>query len=349
MSRMKNAWIAALLLLAACDKKEEHGGDCCQAPAAAPKVTPRGISRTAGVVLTGLPDSPDLAACDAKGRWGVKTPAVEHSIVDPKEKGPLLPAECSPKLTLYRDSLPFPQLNWKSGDWEVTQLLFPVAKGFVARYHVMNHGEEARSGQLKVGGAGLTLAADGQKPASSLAFDLKIEPGISVFINVTTEDLAGKVSEDALDQATARWEKMIGNRALLLPDSAATTEYYANLAGQLLGVDGCAEAVAKTEAMLIRKEGNALRLMAGMPEAWQLEAIEAREIPTEYGPLTFRYQGVYNNRTLELKPGCRPPGGFLIAMPEKLVPKIDGKDVTAKDGLLSVPAGSSFVELFYPR
>jgi len=349
MSRMKNAWIAALLLLAACDKKEEHPGDCCQAPAAAPKATPRGISRIAGVVLTGLPDSPELAACDAKGRWGVKTPAVEHSIVDPKEKGPLLPAECSPKLTLYRDSLPFPQLNWKSGDWEVTQLLFPVAKGFVARYHVMNHGEEARSGQLKVGGGGLTLAAEGQKPASALSFDLKIEPGISVFINVTTEDLAGKVSEDALDQATAQWEKLIGKRALLLPDGAATTEYYANLAGQLLGVDGCAEALAKTEAMLVRKEGNALRLMAGMPEAWQLEAIEAREIPTEYGPLTFRYQGVYNNRTLELKPGCTPPGGFLIAMPEKLVPKIDGKDVKAKDGVLGVPAGSTFVELFYPR
>jgi len=347
---MKNAWIAALLLLASCDKKEEHGGDCCQAPAApAPKAAPRGISRAAGVVLTGLPGSPDLAACDARGRWGVKTPAVDHSIVDPKEKGPLLPAECSPKLSLYRDSLPFPQVSWKSGDWEVTQLLFPVAKGFVARYQVMNHGEEAHSGQLKVGGSGVTLAAAGQKAASALAFDLKIDPGVCVFINVTTEDLAGKVADDALDQATAAWEKMIGNRAILLPDPAAVTEYYANLAGQLLGVDGCAEAVAKTEAMLVRKEGDALRLMAGMPEAWQLEAIEVRELPTDFGPLTFRYQGVYNNRTLELKPGCKPPGGFRIAMPEKLVPKIDGKDVTAKDGVLAIPAGSGFVELSYPR
>src|SRR6185436_20251313 len=219
MSRMKNAWIAALLLLAACDKKEEqHPGDCCQAPAAAPKATPRGISRAAGVVLTGLPGSPDLAACDAKGRWGVKTPAVEHSIVDPKEKGPLLPAECSPKLSLYRDSLPFPQVNWKSGDWEVTQLLFPVGKGFAARYHVMNHGEEARTGKLKVGGSGITLAAEGQKPSADLSFDLKVEPGLSVFLHVTTEDLAGKVGEDALDKATAAWEKLIGSRALVLPD-----------------------------------------------------------------------------------------------------------------------------------
>jgi len=345
---MKYAWVVALILVAGCDKKDEAKDSCCQVPEIL-KVTPRGIPRPAGVVLTGLPESPDLAACDARGRWGVKAPAVDHSIVDPKEKGPLLPAECSPKLSLYRDSIPFPQVNWKSGNWEVTQLLFPVGKGFVARYHVMNHGEEARSGQLKVGGSGQTLAAAGQTPSSALAFDLKVDPGLSVFIHVTTEDLAGKVADDALDQATARWEKLIGNRALVLPDPAAVTDYYANLAGKLLGVDGCAEEVAKTEGMLFRKEGNALRLMAGMPEKWQLEAIEAREIPTDFGPLTFRYQGVYNNRTLEIQPGCKPPDGFLIAVPEKLVPKIDGKDAKAKDGVLTVPAGAASVELFYPR
>lgn len=348
MGRMKNAWIAALILLAGCDKKEDHGGTCCLVPEA-PKIVPRGISRPAGVVLTGLPESPELAACDSRGRWGVKTPAIDHSIVDPKEKAPLTAAEGSPKLSLYRDSLPFPQVNWKSGDWEVTQLLFPVGKGFVARYHVMNHGEEARSGQLKIWGTGVKIATAGKSPDVSLALDLKVDPGASQFFHVTTEDLAGKVADDALDQATAAWEKLIGNRALKLPDTAVVTEYYANLAGQLLGVDGCAEAVAKTEAMFLRKEGNALRLLAGIPEAWHLEAIEVANLPTDFGPLTFRYQGVYNNRTLELKPGCKPPDGFLLAMPEKLVPKIDGKDVKAKDGLLAVPAGSAFVELFYPR
>src|SRR5262245_3879077 len=176
MSRMKNAWIVALLLVAGCDKKESTTADCCQTQETA-KITPRGITRPAGLVLTGLPESPDLVACDARGRWGIKTPSIDHSIVDPKEKAPLTPAECNPKLSFYRDSLPFPQLNWKSGDWEVTQLVFPVGKGFVARYHVMNHGEEARTGQLKVGGSGMTLATAGQTPSSSLAFDLKVEPG----------------------------------------------------------------------------------------------------------------------------------------------------------------------------
>jgi hypothetical protein len=348
MTAMNRAWIVALLLVAGCHKKEEPCPNCGLAVAP----PPRNITRADGVLLTGLPESPELAACDRRGRWGVKTPVVEHSIVDPKEKGPLLPAEGHPTLTLFRDSLPFPQLNWKSGDWEVTQLLFPVGKGFVVRYHVMNHGEDARTAQLKVGSAGPEgpLIASPDKPAAlNLQFDLKVEPGVSQFFQVTTPDLAGKVPDDALDQATAEWEKLLGNRALRLPDTAAVTEYYSNLAGQILGIPGCAEAAAKTEAMLIKKEGGALRLLSGMPEAWNLEAIEAREIPTDFGPLTFRYQGVYNNRMLNLSPGCKPPDGFLIAVPEKLVARIDGKDAPVKDGVLKIPGGSTSVELSYPR
>ena len=344
---MNRAWIVALLLLAAgCGKKKETA-DCCQAPAG--PAAPRNFSRPAGVVLTGLPESPELAVCDAKGRWGVRGSMVEHSIIDPKEKSPLLPAEGAPTLTLYRDSLPFPQVNWKVGAWEVTQLLFPYAKGFVARYHVMNHGEQAGVGQLRVFAPEDTqIAADDRLPAASLVFDLKVEPGLSSFITVTTPDLAGKIPDDALEDATERWEKLLGERALKLPDSAVLTEYYADLAGAKLGVSGCAEAAAKTEAMLVKKEGNALRLLPGIPEKWQLEAIEAREIATDFGALTFRYQGVYNNRTFELK-GCKPPGGFLIAVPKNLVARIDGKDAPVKDGMLHVPAGAAFVEVLYPR
>ena len=343
---MKRAWIVALLLVAACDKKEEKDL-CCLTPA--PPPTPRNISRPAGVVLTGLPDSPDLAACDARGRWGVKAPMIEHSIVDPKEKTPLLPAESSPTLTLYRDSLPFPQVNWKSGAWEVTQLVYPYGKGFVARYHVMNHGDQAGAGQLKITASEDAKIATADTPAAaSLVFDLKIEPGVSHFINVTTADLAGKIPDDALEQATAQWEKLLGERALRLPDPAVLTDYYADLAGAKLGVSGCAEAASKTEALLVKKEGNALRLLPSIPEKWQLEAIEAREITTDFGPLTFRYQGAYNNRIFEIK-GCKPPDGFLIAVPEKLVARIDGKDAPAKDGVVHVPAGAAFVEVLYPR
>jgi hypothetical protein len=352
MSRMKRTAIVALLLVAGCDRKETAHDSCCSAPAPAVQ---RSITRADGILLTGLPDSPELAACDTHGRWGLKTPAIAHWIVDPTEKAPLLPEENHPIVGLFRDSIPFPQTNWKAGDWEVTQLLFPVGKGFVVRYHVMNHGEDAHAAQLNVGtrenaGADSPLIATADKPAAAtLKFDLKIEPGVSQFIHVTTPDLAGKFSEDALDQATAAWEKLLGSRALLLPDPAACAAYYNNLAGQILGVAGCAEAAVKTEQMLAKKEGNGLRLLSAIPEKWNVEAIEARELPTDFGPLSFKYQGAYNNRRFEFKPGCKPPDGFLIAVPEKLVARIDGKDAPVKDGLLRVPAGAVIVELSYPR
>ncbi len=339
---MKRAWIVAAVLLGSCSEQKENKPFCSQAPM-------RGIVRAPGVILTGFPDSPELAACDARGRWGIKMPLIDHSIVDPKEKAPLLPHENSPKVSLYRDTLPFPQVSWKAGDWEVTQLLFPVGKGFVARYHVMNHGEEPRSGQLKIGGPGATIAATDKPPCESIQFDLKVEPGVSQFFFVTTADLAGKVSEDALDQATADWEKRLGRRALKIPDPALMTEYYVALAGQLLGVPGSQETMTKIEGMLVTREGKALKMLAGTPESWHLEAIEAVELPTDFGPLSFRYQGVYNNRTLELKPGCSPPDGFLVVVPDKLVARLDGKEAPAKDGWIRVPAGTRFVEVSYPR
>jgi hypothetical protein len=238
----------------------------------------------------------------------------------------------------------------------VTQLLFPLGKGYVARYHVMNHGEDAREAHLKVGvrnpasdSQSPTIATAGKPAASSLQFDFKCEPGVSQFFFVTTPDLAGAVPEDALDQVTAQWEKLIGNRALKVPDEAAATDYYSNLAGSLLGVKGCAEAVAKTEREFAKSEGKSLRLLGGIPEKWTLEAIEVRELPTEFGPLSFKYQGAYNNRTFELSPGCAPPEGFIIPVPEKLVARIDGKDAPAAAGTIKVPSGAKFVEVSYPR
>lgn len=353
----KSHFLALVLLAAGCSEKAEECHEaCCQKPAGTAPVPLREVSRTDGVLLTGLPDSPELAACDARGRWGVKTADFEHSLEDPKEKAPLLPEENKPRISMYRDSLPFPQVNWKSGDWEVTQLLFPLGKGYVARYHVMNHGEEAREAHLKVGlrhpsegSPGPTIAAAGKPAASTLQFDFKCDPGVSQFFFVTTPDLAGAVPEDALDQATAQWEKLIGNRAIKIPDEAAAGEYTGNLAGQLLGVKGCAEAVARIEAQFAKPEGRSLRLLGGIPRSWDLEAIEVRGIPTDFGPLSFKYQGAYNNRTFELSPGCAPPDGFLIAVPEKLIARIDGKDAASSAGVLKVPAGAKFIEVSYPR
>lgn len=347
---MNRWWIAAVLLIAGCGKSEPSQAALPKAEIqVGPPPVPRDITRPAGVVLTGFPESPELAACDAKGRWGPKAPLIDHVIVDPKEKAPLLPSEGMPTLTLYRDSLPFPQVTWKSGAWEVTLLVFPVGNGFAGRYCVMNHSETATAGQLKVTAADdLKIAADGKASASSLVFDLKVEPGLSQFITVTTADLGGKVPEDALDQATSRWEKLINEQMLRLPDAAAVTTYFADLAGERLRVRGCREAARTFESRLMKPEGQALRLLPDIPKAWELEAIEAVGIPTEFGLVSFRYQGAYNNRMFELK-GCRPPEGFVIAVPEKLVARVDGKDVPVKDGILRAARDASLIELVYPR
>jgi hypothetical protein len=352
---MNRAWIVALLLLAAgstlpmtgCSKKKDTQAAAPTAPAA-PK--PRNMRRAPGTVLTGLPDGRDLAICDGRGRWGIDAPVVEHSIVDPKEKAPLLPAEGGPTMTLYRDSLPFPQVNWKIGSWEVTQLLYPFARGFIARYHIMNHGEGTGVGQLRVSSTSdeFRIAAENKPAGPSQVFDLKIEPGSSQFIEVCTAEIGPDIPDDSLEQATEVWEKLLGERAIKVPDPSVMTNYYADVAGVKLGVFGCMEGMSKTEAMLAKREGNALRLLGGIPEKWQLEAIEVRDLATDFGPLSFRYQGVYNNRTFELK-GCKPPDGFLISVPDKLVVRIDGKDAPAKDGMVHVPGGAAFVEVLYPR
>ena len=93
----------------------------------------------------------------------------------------------------------------------------------------------------------------------------------------------------------------------------------------------------------------ALRLLGNTPEAWLLETIEVKELKTEFGPLSFKHTGFYNNRTLELQPGCAPPGGFLLGVGAKHTIKIDGKDATAKDGVLRIPSGTKRVELARPH
>ena len=106
----------------------------------------------------------------------------------------------------------------------------------------------------------------------------------------------------------------------------------------------CAEAAAKVEAKLVRKEGDSLRLFPELPEAWTTEAVEASGIATAFGPLSLKYEGAFNTPSYELGPDCKPPGGFLIKFPEKLKAKIDGKPAEAVDGFLRVPAGSRKVE-----
>ncbi len=303
----------------------------------------------------GTPERGLAVPHDSRGRWGVSSPTIEHWLYDPDEKRDRDPSNGGAKSSLYRDSLPFPQFSWGSGDFQVTQLVFPVAGGLIARYHVMNHGSEPRSVRLLVGSqdgstrlpALVPASAPTEKSDTRLAFDLKIEAGASQFVVLGTPEAAGRDPVQALDEATARWEKLMA-RTITISDPEALSAYCRDLAGRALGTPGCAEAVRKLEERFVRREGDALRLLGEVPEPWLLDAIEVSAYKSDFGALSFRHVGFYNNRTLDLEPGCAPPGGFLMPVGSKHKAKIDGKDAEAKDGLLRIPSGTKRVELTRP-
>ena len=308
------------------------------------------------VIVTGFPGKAGVVLCDSGGRWGVGGPGIEHWIFDPRDKKEHDPSNGGAKMSIFRDSLPFPQFSWGSGDFEVTQLVFPVGDGFMARYHVMNHGEEPRDVRLVVGhrdrsGALPPLVSAGKPSETSdthLAFDLKIEPGASQFVVLSTPGAEGRDPNDALDEAVAAWEKILA-RPITITDAEAQSAYCLDLAGRALGHAGCAESARKFEERFAKKEGDSIRLLGDVPNEWMLETIEAKGLKTDFGPLSFKHAGFYNNRTLDLEPGCSPPGGFLMGVGPKHKARIDGRPAEAKDGLLRIPAGTKRVELDRPH
>jgi hypothetical protein len=304
------------------------------------------------VLATGLPGKAHQALCDSLGRWGVDQISIEHWLHDPKTNKDREPANGSPRLSIFRDTLPFPQFTWGTGDFEVTQLIFPAADGFIARYHVMNHGEEARSVRLLVGGHetnGKTppLAPSpepSEKTSAYMAFDLKMDPGMSQFVVLRTPGSGTQDPSDALDDAAATWEKIL-SIPIAIPEPEAQAAYALDLAGKALGRPGSSEAVEALEHRFVKREGNALRLLGDVARPWLLETIEVKGLKTDFGPLSFRHVGFYNSRTLDLSAGCAPPGGFLLPADPRQKATIDGKEAVITDGVLSIPAGSRTVEL----
>jgi hypothetical protein len=308
------------------------------------------------VIMTGFPGKPGVVLCDSGGRWGVGSAGIEHWIFDPREKKEHDPSNGGAKMSIFRDSLPFPQFSWGTGDFEVTQLVFPVGDGFMARYHVMNHGEEPREVRLLVGrhdkSGTLPPLVSAGKPsetsASHVAFDLKIEAGASQFVILSTPGAEGRDPNDALDEAVAAWEKIMV-RPITITDAQAQSAYCLDLAGRALGHAGCAESARKFEERFVRKDGESIRLLADVPDEWMLETIEVKGLKTDFGAISFKHAGFYNNRTLDLEPGCAPPGGFLMPVGPKHKARIDGKPAESKDGLLRIPAGTKRVELDRPH
>lgn len=320
-------------------------------------------------MYTGAPEGGGaIASCDADGRWQTGGTTFEHWVYEIETKRRVTPTDVGRSLSLFRGSLPFPAFSWQPSDLQINQLVYPVGKGFAAMYHVMNHGENPKACRLFVGVAGDAAKAqgrglrvgdvdvlsaseaasaskegDGGRPA--LGFDLTIDPGSSKFVFVTTPDLQGRVPDDALDLVSAAWDKKLGEGRLLVPDKAMMLAYYADLAGAVLGIAGCAERAKAVEARLVKKEGDVLRLLPEIPESWQVGRIEMNHLATEFGPLSFVYEGAFNLPSYDFTSSTgRPPGGFLVAIPAQLKAKIDGKPAEGKDGWLKVPAAAKRVE-----
>jgi hypothetical protein len=320
MVGMKKSRLPLLLLLLS----------ACEPPAPPPPGLPPREPVGAAPLLVGLPGGSARAVVDVDGLWGVGKADVAHSV----QVGSRTYSPEGAKTGLFRSTLPFPQTTWTAGPFEITQLVFPAGSGFVARYQVMNHGEEAKTCTLNVTGA---LGA---------TFTLELSPGTSAFVSAATPDL-GRAPEGALEAAVAVWEKALGGRGIEVPDPATMTRYHAALAAKILGSpeDPC---VAATEGLLFKVSGESIVLVPALPEGWRKEQVIAKALPTPFGPLSFSYSGAYDNRAVELDGACKPPGGFVLAAGGRTKAKVDGADAAIKDGELRVPAGVKTLELFNP-
>jgi hypothetical protein len=201
----------------------------------------------------------------------------------------------------------------------------------VARYQVMNHGDEAAKGTLVVEGL-----------ASPLRFPVDCATGSALFFTVTTPDLPA-VPEGALEAAVQAWEKALGGRTIQVPDPELMTRYHLAAAGLAHAGEDLA-----VHARLFKIEGDSIRLVPDLPESWRKETVEARALPTPFGPLTFVYSGAFENVSIELDGACKPPTGFVLAVPPKSKCKVDGADAPPADGLLKVPAAARRLEVFKP-
>ncbi|HYF00185.1 MAG TPA: hypothetical protein VEJ18_14790 [Planctomycetota bacterium] len=337
----------------------------CASPSA--PQAPRPESRPDGVVIVGEPGAPVLASCDRLGRWDVGGAVVEHWLYQPDDRRLFKGADGAREHGLFRGRLPFPYNVWQPSGFQVNQLVYPARRGFVAMYHVMNHGNEARTARLFIGLAGdgkvdgralvaggrtVAIASDAPVAATegadgrpALAYDLAVEPGTSRFVFLTTPELEGRATPEMLEEAIARWEKRLGSRSFRVPDPAVVTSYHADLAGEILGIPGCARNLEAMHARLARPEDGALRLLADVPAAWLSDTIEVADVPTPFGPLTLKHEGAFALRTLQLGDGCRPPKGFRLPLEAGQKATIDGRPAAGRDGVLEVPAGARRIEI----
>ena len=104
---------------------------------------------------------------------------------------------------------------------------------------------------------------------------------------------------------------------------------------------------------LVHEVGGYLSLLAGASPDWFTDpaGMHLTNLPTEFGPCTFRYEPTDGGAVLTLSGKASPPDGFAICLPPDLNAQAscDGTPVEVQaDGRCLVPATAKCVELTFP-
>ena len=100
---------------------------------------------------------------------------------------------------------------------------------------------------------------------------------------------------------------------------------------------------------LLFEDGDRLVLLGGVSPDWFGREMAVIELPTWFGPCSFRYVPKDNGATLTLD-GATPPGGFVLRLPRELPATVeaDGRRLErTAAGDIAVPVGKTRVELAF--
>ncbi len=69
---------------------------------------------------------------------------------------------------------------------------------------------------------------------------------------------------------------------------------------------------------LLFEDGDRLVLLGGVSPEWFKDEMAVRDLPTWFGPCSFRYRPDAQGATLMLESRAQPPGGFVLRLPQDL-------------------------------
>ena len=80
----------------------------------------------------------------------------------------------------------------------------------------------------------------------------------------------------------------------------------------------CASYISLVRDMIVREDGDRLLLLSGVPREWLApgKRISARNLPTLFGPVSFRVNATRAGIRVTINRDAHPPGGYGVALPK---------------------------------